>query len=347
MQAQLISLPNAVCLHQSKFINDKIVIMISPLHAAKRAKKDEFYTRLADIENELRHYKDHFKDRIVYCNCDDPRVSNFFHYFSHNFTYLGLKKLITTCYKNQERDLFSRHDAERAIMLEYDGFRDGDVTPRAEDVGIKHLHGDGDFRSKECIEILNQADIVVTNPPFSLFREYVAQLVKYDKKFLIIGHQHAITYKEIFPLIKQNKMWLGNGFRRNCAHFLSNYADYATDLDKKEGMIRVSGVFWFTNLDHKKRREELILFKRYSPEEYPHYDNYDAINVDKTAEIPMDWDGVMGVPITFLDKYNPEQFRILGMDDHRVEWRGRGPDLRGTAKYRRIIIRNRKPESLP
>ncbi len=178
------------------------------LGAAKKAKNDEFYTQLVDIENELRHYKKHFKGKTVYCNCDDPRVSNFFHYLSHNFQFLGLRKLITTCYKNQEPDLFSRHDCERAIKLEYDGFRDGDALPRAEDIGITPLEGDGDFRSPECIDILKQADIVVTNPPFSLFRSYVAQLMEYDKKFLIIGSKNAITYKEIFPLIKGNRLWL-------------------------------------------------------------------------------------------------------------------------------------------
>ena len=170
------------------------------LHSAKRAKNDDFYTQLGDIENELRHYKPHFKGKTVYCNCDDPRVSNFFHYFSHSFEHLRLRKLVTTCYKNQNLDLFSQHDAERAIKLEYDGFRDGETVPKAEDIGVTHLEGDGDFRSEECIDLLKQADIVVTNPPFSLFREYVSQLVEHGKKFLIIGHQNAITYKEIFPL---------------------------------------------------------------------------------------------------------------------------------------------------
>ena len=186
-------------------------------------------------------YKPHFKDKVVYCNCDDPRVSNFFHYFSYNFSHLGLKKLITTCYKNQERDLFSKHEVEQAIMLEYGGFREGDCTPNAEDIGIRQLQGDGDFRNEECIELLKQADVVVTNPPFSQFREYVAQLMEYGKKFIIIGHQNAISYKEIFPLLKENKMWLGFGFRGGAAHFISNYEDYATATDRKEGMIRVSG----------------------------------------------------------------------------------------------------------
>ncbi|MGB1394380.1 MAG: adenine-specific methyltransferase EcoRI family protein [Flavobacteriaceae bacterium] len=283
------------------------------LHKAKNNKKDEFYTQLVDIERELKHYKNHFKNKVVYCNCDDPRMSNFFHYFSYNFEDLGLKKLITTCYQNQHRDLFSQHDSERAIYLEYYGDLNKNKVPDLEEIGIQTLKGDGDFRSAESIALLQQADIVVTNPPFSLFREYVAQLIEQNKKFVIIGHQNAITYKEIFPLIKENKMWLGFGFRGGAGHFISNYEDTATANDRKEGMIRVSGVHWFTNLDIAKRHEDLILYKTYTPEDYPKYDNYDAINVDKTKEIPMDYKGAMGVPITFLDKYNPEQFEILGL----------------------------------
>jgi len=183
------------------------------LHQAKSNKKDEFYTQLPDIERELKNYKKHFKNKVVFCNCDDPRISNFFHYFSFNFEKLGLKKLITTCFKNQEMDLFSQHDSEKAIYLEYFGDKNDNKVPDPEEIGIKHLKGDGDFRGKECIELLKQADIVVTNPPFSLFREYVAQLIEYDKKFIIIGHQNAITYKEIFKLIKENKLWLGFGFK--------------------------------------------------------------------------------------------------------------------------------------
>ena len=283
------------------------------LHKAKNAKKDEFYTQLSDIERELRHYKNHFKDKVVYCNCDDPRVSNFFHYFSYNFEKLGLKKLITTCYKNQDMELFSEHKSERAIYLEYNGDKKGNNVPDPNEIGIRHLKGDGDFRSQETIELLRQADIVVTNPPFSLFREYVAQLVEYDKKFVIIGHQNAITYKEIFKLIKDNKLWLGYGFSGGAGHFInSHYENYATASDKREGMIRVSGVVWFTNLEINKRNEDIILYKKYNLEEYPKYDNYDAINVDKTKDIPVDYQGAIGVPVTFLDKYNPEQFEIIG-----------------------------------
>ncbi|MBO7596313.1 MAG: adenine-specific methyltransferase EcoRI family protein [Bacteroidales bacterium] len=283
---------------------------------AKVAKKDEFYTQLVDIENELWHYKEHFKGKTVLCNCDDPRVSNFFHYFSYKFEDLGLKKLITTCYKSQNSDLFSKNDSERAIWLEYNGDKNGNHIPDPEEIGINYLKGDGDFRSKECIELLKQADIVVTNPPFSLFREYVAQLIEFDKKFLIIGNVNAISYKEIFPLIKDNKVWLGASIHSGDREFgvpqdyPLNAAGYRQDENGNK-FIRVKGVRWFTNLDYKERHEDLILFKKYTPEEYPNYDNYEGINVDKTADIPCDYDGLMGVPITFLDKYNPDQFEIV------------------------------------
>lgn len=280
---------------------------------AKEAKKDEFYTQLEDINNELRHYREHFRGKTVLCNCDDPRVSNFFTYFAYNFEYLGLKKLITTCYKNQERDLFSQGDCEKAIYLVYEGDKNGNRIPDPEEIGIHPLKGDGDFRSAECIELLKEADIVVTNPPFSLFREYVAQLIEYNKKFLIIGHQNALSYKEIFPLIQNNQMWLGYGFKGGAGYFISKYTDTATAGNHKDGMIRVSGVTWFTNLDIKKRHEDVILYKQYTANEYPKYENYNAINIDKTENIPYDYDGVMGVPITFMDKYNPDQFRIIGL----------------------------------
>jgi hypothetical protein len=283
------------------------------LNKAKEAKKDEFYTQLEDINNELQHYQDHFRGKTVLCNCDDPRVSNFFTYFAYNFEYLGLKRLITVCYKNQNMDLFSQNASEQAVYLIYDGDKNGNNIPDAEEIGVLPLKGDGDFRSQECIELLKQADIVVTNPPFSLFREYVAQLIEYDKKFLIIGHQNAIKYKEIFPLIQQNKLWLGYGFKGGAGHFFSNYVDTATAGDHREGMIRVSGVHWFTNLEIKKRHEDIILYKKYTPEEYPKYENYDAIDVSKTSDIPEDYYGKMGVPITFMDKYNPDQFEIIGI----------------------------------
>lgn len=322
------------------------------LHGARAAKKDEFYTQLSDIERELRHYRAHFKDKVVYCNADDPRVSNFFHYFSYNFEKLGLKKLITTCYKSQQRDLFSQNDSEQAIYLEYHGDRKGNNVPDPAEIGIGHLEGDGDFRSAECIELLKQADIVVTNPPFSLFREYVGQLMEYDKQFLIIGHQNAITYKEIFPLIREEKLWLGYGFKRNMAHFMSSYEDTAADLDHREGMIRVSGVQWFTNMDLAKRHDDLILYRAYDPEQYPEYDNYDAIEVSKTKDIPVDFGGAMGVPITFLNKHNPEQFEILSCNDIRktpsVPFKDHGlikdkdSAINGKPTYVRIVIRNKQ-----
>lgn len=286
------------------------------LHSAKTSKKDEFYTQLSDIERELRHYKKHFKGKVIYCNCDDPRVSNFFHFFSYNFEKLGLKKLIATCYKSHNPDLFSQNNSERAIFLEYNGDMNGNNIPDLNEIGIHYLKGDGDFRSKESIELLKQSDIVITNPPFSLFREYVSQLIEYDKKFIIVGHQNAISYKEIFKLIKENKLWLGYGFKGGAAHFINkHYENYATATDKKEGMIRVSGVVWFTNLDINKRHEDLILYKTYvgNESEYPKYENFDAININKTKDIPVDYDGFMGVPITFLDKYNPDQFEIIGL----------------------------------
>lgn len=290
------------------------------LNAAAAAKKDEFYTQLPDIEKELAHYPDHFQGKVVYCNCDDPTVSNFFRYFSLKFADLGLKKLITTCYRNQTPGLFSRHDAERAIRLEYDGFRDGERVPNVEDIGVTPLEGDGDFRSAECIEILKEADVVVTNPPFSLFREFVAQLTERNKEFLIIGNVNAVSYKEVFPLIRDNRIWLGpsitSGDREFGVpdHYPLTAATHRID-EHGNKFIRVKGVRWFTNLDHAKRHEDLILYRHYMPEAYPTYDNYDAIEVGRTKDIPEDYLGAMGVPITFLDKYNPSQFKILGITD--------------------------------
>ena len=288
------------------------------LNAAKEAKKDEFYTQLEDINNELRHYREHFRGKTVLCNCDDPRVSNFFTYFAYNFEFLGLKRLITTCYKSQDMDLFSQNKSEQAIYLIYDGDKNGNNIPDPNEIGIHPLKGDGDFRSRECIELLKQADIVVTNPPFSLFREYVAQLMEYEKKFLIIGNVNANTTKEIFPLIKDNKMWMGASIHSGDRKFWvpDNYQLNAAGCgidDTGRKFIRVKGVRWFTNLDYKERHEDLILYRTYSPDSYPKYDNFDAIEVGKTEEIPCDYDGIMGVPVTFLDKYNPDQFEILGI----------------------------------
>ena len=305
------------------------------LGEAKKQKKDEFYTQLSDINAELRHYSAHFAGKVVFCNCDDPYESNFFKYFAANFNALKLKRLIATCYAGspvagQQLDLFedvaepdvSRRRIPHKIVINEVTDVNGDGRIDLADVEwlikngknvLTRLEGDGDFRSAECVELLKQSDVVVTNPPFSLFREYVAQLVQYGTKFLIIGNQNAIHYKEIFPLIKENKMWLGYGFKGNAAHFINTcYEDYATASDHREGMIRVSGVMWFTNLDHKKRHEEYVPVRKYNPTDYPKYANYDAIEVSKTADIPEDWDGLMGVPDTFLDKYNPDQFEIVG-----------------------------------
>lgn len=285
------------------------------LNKAKEAKKDEFYTQLDDINNELRHYREHFRGKTVLCNCDDPRVSNFFKYFAYNFEFLGLKKLIATCYKNQDVNLFSEGTSEQAVYLIYEGDKNGNHIPDDEEIEVLPLKGDGDFRSAECIEFLKEADIVVTNPPFSLFREYVSQLIKYDKKFLIIGPYNAITYFDVFNLLKENKAWLGFGFNAGNAYFkVPEPAVYANGVFNPDtGLVKFRNCCWYTNLDHKKRHEELILYKTYIPEEYPQYENYDAIEVGKTADIPMDYDGIMGVPITFLDKYNPDQFEIIGM----------------------------------
>ena len=326
------------------------------LHSAKSNKKDEFYTQLADIENELKHYRHHFKGKTVFCNCDDPRVSNFFHYFSHRFESLGLKKLITTCYKNQDMDLFSTHESEKAVMLVYEGDKNGDRIPNAEEIGITELQGDGDFRSAESIALLKEADIVVTNPPFSLFREYVAQLMEYDKKFIIIGNQNAITYKEIFSLIQDDRLWLGYKAGDMSFKVPSDYEMRETRSWRDEegnNWRSLGNACWFTNLDIAKRHEDLDLYKTYTPEEYPKYDNYDAINVDKTKDIPADYAGAMGVPITFLDKYNPEQFEILGMAasagynkeivglDFLGEKDAR-PLLNGKNTYARVFIKNKK-----
>mgnify|MGYP001354366469 CR=1 FL=1 len=316
------------------------------LQNAKTSKKDEFYTQLSDIEKELWHYSEHFKGKTVLCNCDDPRVSNFFHFFSYNFEQLKLKKLIATCYKNQDAVLFSENISEKAIYLEYTGDKNGDCTPNPDEIGIKHLEGDGDFRSKECVELLKQADIIVTNPPFSLFREYVAQLIKYNKKFVIIGNQNAITTKEIFKLFKENKIWLGHSIHSGDREFgvpkdyPLNAATCRVDENGNK-FIRVKGVRWFTNLDYEERHDDLILYKTYNKKEFPTYDNYNAINVDKTNDIPKDFKGVMGVPITFMDKYNPDQFEIIGNEyDLNIE-KGRGY-INGKRMYSRIFIRNKK-----
>lgn len=317
----------------------------SNLHRARDSKEDEFYTQLTDIEKELKHYKKHFKDKVVYCNCDDPRVSNFFHFFSYNFEKFGLKKLIATCYKNENRDAFSQNNSDQAIYLEYHGDKNGNSVPDVDEIGVIPLNGDGDFRSEESIELLRQADIVVTNPPFSLFREYVAQLIAYDKKFLIIGSQNAITYKETFSLIKDNQIWLG--YKSGDMEFKvpDHYEPRETRYRQDETGQKwrsFGNICWFTNIDISKRHEDIILYKTYegNEQDYPKYDNYDIINVDKVADIPMDYDGIMGVPITFINKYNPNQFEILGIANS-ARWIGHEcyTLIDGKKIYNRVIIR--------
>lgn len=350
------------------------------LNAAKVAKKDEFYTQLCDIERELRHYWQHFRGKVVLCNCDDPYESNFFKYFALRFNQLGLKKLICTCYNGSPVQ-------GNELMIHFDGFDDEPkkIAYKVEITEVKDENGDGavdlsdvryllqndknvmsilktgDFRSEECVDLLKQADIVVTNPPFSLFREYIGQLMEYNKKFLIIGRQYAITYKEVFPYFVENKMWLGYGFKGAVGHFVSPYEDVATAGDHRENMIRVSGVYWYTNLEIPKRTEDMDLVCKYSPEEYPSYVNYDAIEVGKSTDIPYDYAGLMGVPITFMDKFNPNQFEIVGqsldladMDIIKKELgklnggprfyvREKGLLCR---KFERIVIRNKHPQAL-
>ena len=328
------------------------------LHAAKVAKKDEFYTCLEDIAAELRHYRDFFRGKSVLCNCDDPYESNFFKFFALNFNSWGLRRLVATCYDGSPvagRELrlpFPDEEEPKKLRIPYkivitevpdmngDGatdMADVDCLIRNRANVLTRLSGNGDFRSAECIEMLRQADVVVTNPPFSLFREYVAQLMEYGKKFLM--------------------------FKGGAAHFYSHYEDTATAGDHREGMIRVSGVVWYTNIDHKRRHEKLDLYKRYSQAEFPFYDNYNAINVNKTAEIPLDYDGIIGVPVTFMDKYNPEQFEIiwqgsgntrasaprtvlerLGYVPHKED-RGGCPVLNGKRMYSRIFIKRRQDEN--
>lgn len=298
------------------------------LHKAKTAKNDEFYTQLSDVSKELMHYKEHFKDKIVFCNCDDPSWSAFWKYFHLNFSHLGLKKLISTHYDHEKP----------TYKMEYEGGNDNDV-----EVGtITPLEGNGDFRNAECIELLKQADIVVTNPPFSLFREYVAQLMEYEKEFLIIGNKNSITYKEFFPLLKDNKVWIG----------YESPAEFGTP----EGITKkINGLSrWFTNLDIKKRHEKLILWKSYTPEEYPVFDELPSvINVNKTSDIPCDYNGYMAVPITFLDKYNPEQFEIIeglnrytildvfGVNDDVLRRHSHCCNINKKSTYYRIVIRKK------
>ncbi len=304
---------------------------------AKRNKADEFYTQMPDIETEMRHYKEQFRGKVIFCNCDDPFESNFFKYFAMNFNFLGLKKLIATSFTGspvagQQLPLFDiksidikNPDARPAYKIEIteviDENADGAVSLGDVEYLLKNkknaltlLKGDGDFRSAECIELLKEADIVITNPPFSLFREYVVQLMEYEKKFIIIGNTNALTYKEIFRLFKENKLRTGyTNFNVGMFFYVPDYWDNYHKIQDGRKLVRVSTSCWFTNLDVKKHKEFITLYKKFNPEEFPHYVSYDAINVDKVSEIPYDYDGAMGVPITFLDKYNPEQFEIIAL----------------------------------
>lgn len=306
------------------------------LHASRSGKTDEFYTQLPFIENELKHYKESFKGKTIFCNCDDPEISNFTKYFQLNFFYLGLKKLVCTHYDANKR----------TYKLEIVASEESNGQINIPDYVITPLQQNGDFRSPECIEILKEADIIVTNPPFSLFREYIAQLMEYKKQFIIVGNQNAITYREILPLIMNNEIWLGY----NSGHFWFKVPDYyeekKTDFKIDENGVkwrRMGNICWFTNIDIEKRHEDMILYKNYNPSDYPKYDNYDCIEVSKTADIPCDYYGVMGVPITFMDKYNPDQFEILG-DSRYHDGQDFSDDiniLNGKGLYRRLLIRRK------
>lgn len=355
----------------------------STLNSAKEAKKDEFYTQLDDIANELKHYKQHLKGKVVLCNCDDPYESNFFKYFALNFNALGLKKLIATCYNGSPIAgdelplLFEIEETEPkkiAYKVEITEVADynGDGAINLTDVQyliqndknvLSLLKGNGDFRSKECLDLLKEADIVVTNPPFSLFREYVALLIEYEKQFLILGRMTALHYKEIFPLIKENKLWVGIGF--NLSMVYKTPYENTEEANRKfvqgkgynpdENFVKVPAILWLTNLDHNKRHEKIILYKHYTPEEYPKYDNYDAINVNTITDIPEDYDGIMGVPDTLLGQFNPEQFELIGLGSGELagsigvkkNYRGRTDlayTVNGVSKcpYSRILIRRKK-----
>ena len=314
------------------------------LQKAKRLKSDEFYTLLPDIERELQHYVGQFRDKVVYCNCDDPRISNFYRYFAEHFHELGLKRLIASCYCKQHDTLFDVSGETGGFYYIYNGTDTENVMPSASD--LHYFNGDGDFRSTESVALLLQADVVVTNPPFSLFREYISQLIRSEKKFLIIGNINAITYKEVFHLIKDNKVWLGVNLGRGISGFFvpDHYELYGTEARIDEHGNRIvspNNCLWLTNMDNAQRNEEIVLTKRYVGNEisYQKYDNYDGINVNRTQDIPMDYSGSMGVPITFLHKFNPNQFEILrfrkGDDEKDLSINGKCP-------YFRILIKNRR-----
>jgi hypothetical protein len=336
----------------------------SNLNDSARNKQDEFYTQLSLIENELKHYKKHFNDKTVLCNCDDPFESNFFKYFAINFNSLGLKKLIATCYAGSpiadtQLSLFDHEPVEqrttksphKIVITEVDDYNadgridlaDVEYLLRNKKNALTSLEGNGDFRSTECAALLKDADIVVTNPPFSLFREYIAQLIAYGKEFLIVGNLNAVKYKEILPLFMTDKVWLGNNSGHYWFKVPDTYEEKATDFKIEDGQKwrRMGNICWFTNLDIEKRHEKMTLFRTYSPEVYPRYDNYDAIEVDRTADIPCDYDGVIGVPITFMTRHSPEQFSIVGVlnSGSGNEYDYAKAVLGGKQLYARILIR--------
>ena len=309
----------------------------SNLHMSRAGKTDEFYTQLSLVENEMKHYTRYFKGKTVFCNCDDPEYSNFWLFFQLNFYRLGLKKLVSTHYE-EDKPSYKMEIVSTDTPQGQVGIPDYVKTP---------LAGNGDFRSSECIEILKEADIVITNPPFSLFRDYIAQLMEYQKDFIIIGNQNAITFKEIFPLIMNNKIWLGYNSGHYWFRVPDDYEEKKTDFKiDEEGTKwrRMGNICFYTNLDIDKRHEPMTLYKSYSPEQYPKYDTYDAIEVSKTADIPYDYYGVMGVPITFMDKYSPEQFEIIGKIDagEITEYNLARPIVNGVSKYKRIAIRRKQ-----
>ena len=318
----------------------------SNLQDSRAAKADEFYTPLSMIENELKHYREHFKNKIVLCNCDDPRVSNFFRYFVMYFDVLGLKKVIATCYKNDDADLFSQESTEKAVYLEYEGAIKYSGEDDFAKIPCKELKGNGDFRSAECVEFLKQADIVVTNPPFSKMKEYLPFLLNHNKKFIILGNLNHATWAETFPFFFENKVWCGYTDGHFWFQVPDSYEEKATDYKMIDGVKyrRMGNICWFTNLDLAKRHELLETGKRFNEEDYPKYDSYDAIEVSKNVDIPMDYDGVMGVPITFLTKHNPEQFKIIGElhtgkgNDYDFAF----PTVDGKNKYVRILIQKIK-----
>ena len=344
----------------------------SNLRKADKEKNDEFYTQLSDIENELIHYKPYFKGKTILCNCDDPFESNFFKYFALNFNYFGLKRLICTCYDNSpvsytqlsmlgvNENIIYPNDNRHAYKIEINEVSDFNNDGAVDLADVKfllqnsknslvHLKGNGDFRSEECIELLKLADIVVTNPPFSLFREYLAQLVEYDKKFIIIGNKNIITYRDVFSLIKQNRMWIGHKSMSGSLYFEVFKPHNKFDIVKNGKRLTPINACWYTNLEISKRHERFVSYKNYNINEFQKYDNYNAINIDKTCDIPSDYNGYMGVPITFLDKYNPEQFELLGiMNTGEINAGIRYPNtphgrplVNGVEKYLRIIIRRK------